>query len=106
VPNVFVEQLEQRVTLAEAKPWGVQLAAGFSRERSLATYGRAMTRFEHVLAGHDPSIVQTLLRSRGTRPFYQVRIGAETRADADALCSRIRRAGGACLVLKNPKESG
>jgi hypothetical protein len=33
--------------------------------------------------------------------FYQVRIGADTRPEADDLCNRIRRAGGACFVLKN-----
>jgi len=38
---------------------------------------------------------------RGTRAFYQVRIGADTRPAADDLCNRIRRAGGACFVLKN-----
>jgi hypothetical protein len=40
-------------------------------------------------------------RSRGTRVFYQVRIGAETRRAADDLCNRVRRVGGACFVLKN-----
>jgi len=39
--------------------------------------------------------------SRGTRTFYQVRIGADTRPEADDLCNRIRRAGGACFVLRN-----
>jgi hypothetical protein len=33
--------------------------------------------------------------------FYQVRFGADTRTEADDLCNRIRRAGGACFVLKN-----
>jgi hypothetical protein len=35
------------------------------------------------------------------RPFYQVRIGADTRQAADDLCNRILRAGGACFVLRN-----
>ena len=35
------------------------------------------------------------------RAFYQVRIGADTRPAADDLCNRIRRAGGACFVLRN-----
>jgi hypothetical protein len=30
-----------------------------------------------------------------------VRIGADTRAEADDLCNRIRRVGGACFVLRN-----
>ena len=42
-----------------------------------------------------------MLRSRGTAPFYQVRIGADTRPAADDLCNRIHRAGGACFVLRN-----
>ena len=32
-PNPFVAELEQRVTLAAAKLWGVQLAAGFTATR-------------------------------------------------------------------------
>jgi SPOR domain len=39
-------------------------------------------------------------RSRGMRPFYKVSIGTETRAEATALCNRIRAAGGACIVLR------
>jgi hypothetical protein len=30
-----------------------------------------------------------------------VRIGADTRGEADELCNRIRRAKGACFVLRN-----
>ena len=39
-PNPFVEELEQRVVQSAAIPWGVQLAAGFSRDHALATYAR------------------------------------------------------------------
>jgi hypothetical protein len=46
-------------------------------------------------------ILGKVLRSRGTRRFYQVRVGEDTRSAADALCRRIRHAGGACLVLRN-----
>ena len=45
-------------------------------------------------------ISSSVLRSRGTRPFYKVSIGADTRPEATALCSRIRAAGGACIVLR------
>jgi hypothetical protein len=100
-PNSFVTQLEQRVTLAAAKLWGVQLAAGFDRNKALAMYGRAMTRLRAVIGDQDPSLLSTLMRTRGTHAFYQVRIGADTRPAADDLCNRIRRAGGACFVLRN-----
>jgi len=100
-PNPFVTQLEQHVKLGADRLWGVQLAAGFNRDRALAMYSRAMKRLSAVIGDRDPSLLGSLFRSRGTRTFYQVRIGADTRPAADDLCSRIRRAGGACLVLRN-----
>jgi hypothetical protein len=100
-PNPFVTQLEQHITLAAAKLWGVQLAAGFSRDKALAMYSRAMKRLSAVIGDQDPSVLSSRLRSRGTQMFYQVRIGADTRPAADDLCNRIRHAGGACFVLRN-----
>jgi hypothetical protein len=100
-PNPFVAGLEQRGTLGAAKAWGVQLAAGFSRDKALAMYARAMKRLGAVIGDQDPSLLRSVNRSRGTRALYQVRIGAETRRAADDLCHRVRRAGGACFVLKS-----
>jgi transglycosylase-like protein with SLT domain/sporulation related protein len=100
-PNPFVTGLEQRITLSAAKVWGVQLAAGFSRDKALAMYARAIKQLSAVIGNQDPSLLSSRLRTRGSSTFYQVRIGADTRAAADDLCNRIRRAGGACFVLRN-----
>jgi len=105
-PNLYVEQLQQHVSKSASSAWGVQVSAGFSRERVLESYSTIESRHRGSLAGLDPIILQTVLRSRGTRPFYQVRVGADTRLEADGLCARIRRAGGACLVLRNMGASG
>jgi hypothetical protein len=105
-PNPFVTELEQHVKLGADRPWGVQLAAGFNRDRALSMYARAMKRLSAVIGDQDPSLLGSLWRSRGTRTFYQVRIGADTRNAADDLCGRIRRAGGACLVLRNMNVPG
>jgi hypothetical protein len=105
-PNSFITELEQHVKLGAAKLWGVQLAAGFNRDQALAMYARAMTRLSAVIGDQDPSLLGSMLRSRGTRTFYQVRIGADTRPAADDLCNRIRRAGGACFVLRNMEVRG
>jgi hypothetical protein len=105
-PNAFVSQLAARVTLGQARPWGVQLAAGFSRDRALNAYGRAMKRLGALIGDRDPIIQAGLMRSRGTRTFYQVRIGTNDRAAADALCGRIKKAGEACLVLRNRSRAG
>jgi Transglycosylase SLT domain/SPOR domain len=100
-PNPFVARLEERVQLAAAKTWGVQLAAGFDRNKALAMYSRAVKNLSAVIGDRDPSILASVQRSRGSHVFYQVRFGADTRPEADELCNRIRKAGGACFVLKN-----
>jgi hypothetical protein len=105
-PNPFVTQLEAHVKLGTERLWGVQLAAGFDRDRALATYAREMKRLSAVIGDQDPTLLSTMLRSRGTRTFYEVRIGADTRPVADDLCGRIRRAGGACFVIRNMNVRG
>ncbi len=100
-PNRYIAALEERVRAAGGHPWGVELAAGFSRDNALSLYSRTLTRLTDAVANHDPIITSSVLRSRGTRPFYKVSIGADTRPEATALCARIRAAGGACIVLRN-----
>jgi hypothetical protein len=100
-PNPFVDKLTERVRLTADSPWGIALSAGFSRDAVLAAYGRIANRYVGILGGRDATILSSTFRTRGTRPFYQIRIGAETRESANALCAGIRRAGGACMVLRN-----
>jgi hypothetical protein len=100
-PSPFITELEQHVQVAAAKVWGVQLAAGFDRNKALAMYARAVNNLSAVIGGRDPSILSSVQRTRGYHAFYQVRIGADTRPEADDLCNKIRKAGGACFVLKN-----
>ncbi len=100
-PNLFMEQLQEHVAKSAGSPWGVQVSAGFSREKVLASYSTIESRHRDSLTGLDPIILQTTLRSRGTRPFYQVRIGTDTRNSANSLCTRLRATGIACMVLRN-----
>lgn len=82
-------------------PWGVQLAGNFSKAIALASFERARTRYAAVLGDAQPMIIGTRLRTRGTRAFYRVRVPAETRSAAAALCSRIHNLRGSCLVLRS-----
>jgi soluble lytic murein transglycosylase-like protein len=100
-PNYFVSRLEESVQLGAAQPWGVQLAGGFNRDLAMAMYSRAMAKLRGAIGEQTPTLLSSRNRSRGMRAFYQVRIGADTRPAADDLCNRIRRAGGACFVLRN-----
>jgi peptidyl-tRNA hydrolase len=63
-------------------------------------------RLSGIIGDRDTNLLSSIYRSRGTRAFYQVRVGVDTRADADALCNKIRRAGQACLVLRNTHVRG
>ena len=98
--NLFLEKLTERVELTADSPWGVQLSGGFSRERVLAVYATIASRYAEILAGRNASILSSVFRSRGTGTFYQIRVGADTFERANDLCVD-RRAGGACIVLRN-----
>jgi hypothetical protein len=80
-------------------PWGVQLAGNFSKERALASFARTRQSYASIVGQMQPMIIGTRLRSRGTRAFYRVRLPASSRGEADQLCTRIRSAGGSCVVL-------
>ncbi|MDQ0513345.1 lytic transglycosylase domain-containing protein [Ancylobacter amanitiformis] len=84
---------------AVTAPWGVQLSGNFSKARALASYQRTQKRFAALLEGTQPMIIGARLRSRGARTFYRVRVAQPSRQAAQALCSRLRAIGGACIVL-------
>jgi hypothetical protein len=81
-------------------PWGVQLAGNFSRVIALASFERARERYGAIVRGLQPMIIGTLMRSRGTRPFYRVLLPAASRAEADRLCNAIVAGGGACVASR------
>ncbi|WP_375465676.1 lytic transglycosylase domain-containing protein [uncultured Methylobacterium sp.] len=83
-----------------AAPWGIQLAGNFSKSLALRSFSRTRATYARVIGEVRPMIVGTRLRNRGTRAFYRIRIPAESRQAADALCGRIRGVGGACIVLR------
>lgn len=89
--------------MAEAPfaPWGVQLAGNFSKARALAAFQRQGSRHRAIIGELTPMVIGTRLRSRGTRAFYRVRIPAQSRQEAQALCRRIQQNQGACIVLKS-----
>jgi Transglycosylase SLT domain len=86
---------------AALAPWGVQLAGNFSKRLALATFERVRHRYANVIGELSPMIVGRLLRSRGTRRFYQIRLPAASRQAATMLCNRIRSVGGNCIALRS-----
>jgi hypothetical protein len=82
-------------------PWGAQVAGHFSKDRALRIYANLQGRYEDILAGKQPMVVGTRNRSRGSAVFFAVRVPAATREDADAVCTRLKKAGAACIVQKS-----
>jgi hypothetical protein len=104
-PSPFVTALERRVAQGNARPWGVELSAGFLRERVLAMYANVEKTYRSLLENRDLLIIEGPLRTRGTGTFYQVRVGLDTRQGAMDLCASLQKAGAACLVLRNSHGS-
>ena len=105
-PNPFVTELEQHVTLAAARLWGVQLGGRLQPRQGAGDVCARDEAAQRRDRRSGSELAGFAMRSRGTRTFYQVRIGADTRPAADDLCNRIRRAGGACFVLRNMNVRG
>ena len=83
------------------RPWGVHVSTAFSKAKALAWFGRLKQRHAKVLSEADPFVMPQRNLSRGRRSLYMVQIGADSRADAEKLCSKLRSDGGACIVQKN-----
>jgi len=81
------------------KPWGIQVAGNFRRAAAVRQWQRLQGRFR-LLKAHD-AVVSRVRTPIGRRGIYAVRIGANDRKAADAICAQLRGAGGACLVMRN-----
>jgi hypothetical protein len=79
----------------------VQISGAFNKSAALRQYERAKGEYAAILGGVQPMVLAGRVRSRGTRTFYRVRAPAPTRQAAEALCSKLEKVGGACVVLRN-----
>ena len=87
-------------TAPPVMPWGVILASHRDREGAERQMARLRNRHAAVLG--DESVVYTRGRVAGMRQaLYNAQAGRASRGDAEALCARLRAAGGDCMVLRN-----
>jgi hypothetical protein len=78
----------------QLKPWGVQLSAGFSRERVLVAYAVIATRYATLLADKDTTIVSSLYAAAVPRLSTKF-ASAPTRLKVQMTCVRKFGARGA-----------
>lgn len=99
IAKAMIERSRRRPPLTENPawgPWGVQLAGHWSEGHVLATYERLRRRYEPVLGERLPLVLYARRR-------FVVRVSEKNRQAAAALCARLRAAGGACVVYRNPR---
>jgi hypothetical protein len=82
-------------------PWGVQISGSFNKGAALREYDRAKAAYATILGDVQPMVLAGRLRSRGFRPYYRVRAPAQSRQQAEQLCAKLERIGGACVVLRS-----
>jgi hypothetical protein len=102
--KLMIESARHRLALTSSPawgPWGVQLAGNWSEGGVLAAYERLRRRYAAVLGDRLPLV---MYGRRGSGSPFIVRVSEKTRTDADALCAKLRSAGGACIVLRNPRD--
>jgi hypothetical protein len=87
-------------TISPPRPvWGVQLVGNSSQIAALSAFYKLQKTYASILGSLEPLV----LRSSAGRnaSWYRVRIGANTRTDAERICSSLRSVGGSCLVQMN-----
>ena len=82
-------------------PWGVQISGSFNKGAALRQYQHAEAAYAAILGGVQPMVLAGRLRSRGFRPYYRVRAPAQSRQQAEQMCAKLERVGGACVVLRS-----
>lgn len=90
-----------RVTRTPPPPWGVQLAGSFSRAQAMKQFNNVKKRYGGLIGASRIVMLSSPQEGRGRRTFHRVRVGTDSRAEAESLCNRLQAAGGACVVMKN-----
>ncbi len=86
---------------ASGPAWGVELATSFNKQEALDDFASVQKQYSDLLGSDQPLIVEDCDLHMGMAPQYSARIGVDSRDDADALCTKLKAQGGACLVKKN-----
>jgi cell division septation protein DedD len=78
--------------------FAVQLAAPRSESEAKAIIGRLQSKYADALSGASIGVRKA---DRHGETIYRVRAGGMSKADAKAMCEKIKAAGGDCFVAKN-----
>jgi cell division septation protein DedD len=77
--------------------WAVQLAAPKSEAEAKSTAARLGSKYESVLNGSPIGVHKALVNGE---TIYRLRVVGLSKADAAALCARLKGDGGDCFIAK------
>ena len=78
--------------------WRVQIASVPDAAAARSVYARMSEQYASLLNGRSVDFPVATIENRGT--FHRVQIETAGRNDANALCDRLKQAGGSCFVTR------
>jgi hypothetical protein len=85
---------------APMRPWGAQIAGNANEAIAVRVFHKLQDRYPGVLGDIKP-IVMRVRPLSGPRRITAIRVGADSRREANSFCAKYRGAGGDCVVLRN-----
>jgi hypothetical protein len=88
-----------------ARPgWVAQLIGDSSEAAALFRFRQMQGRLQSALAGFEPVILRTTIKTNEAPIWVRVRIEFDARQSAESLCSKLEAAGETCLVQRNSER--
>ena len=81
------------------KPWGVEVVGGSTTANALARYREWRAKYLAIIGDRETQVVISGII--GNMGAARVRVGADTRLEAEKMCAALRGAGTYCDVLHN-----
>ncbi|MEM1318160.1 MAG: SPOR domain-containing protein [Pseudomonadota bacterium] len=85
------------VQTAAASPFAVQISSQRSQAAAEQSARTITGRYSSIIGGRGVDIRKAVVKGRD---YYRVRIPAQSRSEANAMCSSLKSAGGDCFVTR------
>jgi hypothetical protein len=85
---------------ADIPPWGVQVAGHFDRAVAMRKWESVRARHASLIGEREPAVFATK-SAIGRKRLHVVQIAAASKREAADICSKLRIAGGSCIVVRN-----
>ena len=81
-----------------SSPFAVQISSQRSAAAANTSYTNMSKRYARIIGGKGVDIKKATVQGKGV--YYRVRIPAQTRSEANNICSRLKSVGGDCFVTR------